>query len=263
ESLDFKNSIVVGDKASDVGLGKALGAKTCLVRTGYGAETETKAEIKADYVIDSLADLATQFLPDKPDSTHICQRRNDHFDQIKRIVDGFVSDCADDIGAAAHLLADGFRNGNKLLLCGNGGSAADAQHLATEFVARLSADRERVALPAIALTTDTSFITAYTNDYSFDGVFDRQIQALGQEGDILFAISTSGNSVSIVRAAERAKENGLTVVGFTGKNDSKLSALSDVCIKVPCSRTMRVQECHLMAYHIIADLVEEMLFGEA
>lgn len=259
--IDFSNSLVVGDKASDIGLGKALGANTCLVRTGYGSDTEAKAEIQADFVIDSLADLATEFLPDQPHSTELCQRRNDHFDQIKRIVNAFTSDCADDISSAAQLLAAVFRDGKKLLLCGNGGSAADAQHLATEFVARLSADRERKALPAIALTTDTSLITAYTNDYSFDGVYDRQIQALGVAGDVLFAISTSGNSASIVKAAERAKAQGLYVVGFTGKNDSQLSAVADICIKVPCARTMRVQECHLMAYHIIADLVEEMLFG--
>lgn len=261
-NIQFDQSVVIGDKASDLGLGKALGARTCLVRTGYGAASEKQAEIQADFVIDSLADLASVIPPDENHTASLVQRREDHFAQIKRIVDGFVSNCGDDISAAAHLLAHAFSNGNKLLLCGNGGSAADAQHLATEFVARLSADRERRALPAIALTTDTSLITAYTNDYDFDGVYDRQVQALGVAGDILFAISTSGNSQSIVRAAKRAKAQNMFVVGFTGKNDSALSAVADICIQVPCARTMRVQECHLMAYHIIADLVEEILFGD-
>jgi D-sedoheptulose 7-phosphate isomerase len=161
--------------------------------------------------------------------------------------------------AAAQALTAAFRSGNKLLLCGNGGSAADCQHMATEFVSRLSRERERRALPAIALTTDTSFLTAYSNDSGFDGVFERQIEAHGQPGDVLIAISTSGNSGNVVRGVRKAKSLGLTTIGLVGEG-GELTGLVDLPIVVPSRDTQRIQEAMLAVEHILCDLTEEALF---
>ena len=161
--------------------------------------------------------------------------------------------------AAAQALTAAFRSGSKLLLCGNGGSAADCQHMATEFVSRLSRERERRALPAIALTTDTSFLTAYSNDSGFDGVFERQIEAHGQPGDVLIAISTSGNSGNVVRGVRKAKSLGLTTIGLVGEG-GELTGLVDLPIVVPSRDTQRIQEAMLAVEHILCDLTEEALF---
>ncbi|MFH0971168.1 MAG: D-sedoheptulose 7-phosphate isomerase [Candidatus Micrarchaeota archaeon] len=163
------------------------------------------------------------------------------------------------IAEAATIIISAFKRGNKVLLCGNGGSAADSQHIAAELVGRFM--KERKALPAIALSTDTSALTALSNDYGFDIVFKRQIEALGNRGDILIAISTSGNSKNIIAAAEEAKKKGLHVIGLSGKSGGKLKAKSDICICVPSDRTDRIQEVHIAIGHIICDLVEKDLFG--
>ena len=160
---------------------------------------------------------------------------------------GLIDNCAG-------LIAETFKNGNKLLLCGNGGSAADAQHIAAEFVGRYEA--ERVALPAIALTTDTSALTAITNDYEFDRVFARQIDALANEGDCLIAISTSGNSPNVIAAIMAARKKGCKVIGLTGAGGKKLAGLCDACIAVPSARTARIQEAHITIAHIWCELVE-------
>jgi D-sedoheptulose 7-phosphate isomerase len=168
--------------------------------------------------------------------------------------------CAGDIEEAAGLLISCLRAGGKLLICGNGGSAADAQHLATEFASTLTLDNPRPAIPAIALTTDTSLLTAIANDFGVDGMFSRQVEALGGEGDVLCCISTSGNSPNVVQAAEQARELGLRVVGLTGSGGGKLAAVSDVTIRVPSFVTAHVQECHLAIEHLIALLVERALY---
>lgn len=147
------------------------------------------------------------------------------------------------------------RNGYKILLCGNGGSAADSQHIAAEFVGRFV--KERCGLPAIALTTDTSILTAIGNDYGYDEVFRRQVEALGREGDVLIGISTSGNSGNIVKAFEQAKKQGVKTLALTGQKDSKMSALADVTLKVPAPVTARVQECHIMVGHMICEYIDE------
>lgn len=166
----------------------------------------------------------------------------------------------DAIAGGAARIASAFRSGNKLLLCGNGGSAADCQHMATEFVSRLTKTRDRRALPAIALTTDTSFLTAYANDEGFAGVFARQVEALGQPGDVLIAISTSGNSENVVLAVEKAKGLGVVTIGLLGEGGA-LERLVDWPIVVPSRDTQRVQETLLPVEHILCALVEEALFG--
>ncbi|MBL6657027.1 MAG: D-sedoheptulose 7-phosphate isomerase [Flavobacteriales bacterium] len=157
------------------------------------------------------------------------------------------------------LIQKSFENGCKLLLCGNGGSAADAQHLAAEFSGRYYIDRE--PLHAEALHTDTSFMTAVANDYSFDNVYSRLVKGIGKKGDILIGLSTSGNSQNIVNALKQARESGLTTIGFTGENGGIINQYCDVLVKVPSSDTPRIQESHLMIGHAICELVEKNLFS--
>jgi len=156
---------------------------------------------------------------------------------------------------AGEKIKESLSKGNKLLICGNGGSAADAQHFAAELMCRF--EKERNALPAIALTTDTSILTAWSNDYAFETVFARQVEGLGSEGDILVAISTSGDSLNVVKAVEKAKEKGLYTIGLLGKNGGKLKNVVDIAIIVPSERTAYVQECHVMVYHFWCAMVEE------
>jgi D-sedoheptulose 7-phosphate isomerase len=166
---------------------------------------------------------------------------------------------AESIAAAADLIATALRAGRKLLLCGNGGSAADCQHMAAELVGRLTREMERPGLPAIALTTDTSFLTAYANDVGFDGVFARQVQALGSAGDILIAISTSGNSRNVLAAAEEARRKGLSVVALLGE-DGPLASMADVAIHAPTRDTQLIQQVHLAVEHLLCHLVERALY---
>lgn len=170
-----------------------------------------------------------------------------------------ADECGPAIVRAAELVAESFRQGGKLLLCGNGGSAADCQHLATEFTSRLSAEFVRPALPALALTTDTSFLTAYPNDYDFDGVFARQVEALGKPGDVLLGISTSGGSKNVLRAVEAAKARSLKTIVLTGSR-GPLRELADVAVSVPSQSTQHIQETHLAIEHLICHLVERALF---
>jgi D-sedoheptulose 7-phosphate isomerase len=171
-----------------------------------------------------------------------------------------VETCADSILAVAKLMVGAFQAGGKILLCGNGGSAADCQHMAAEFVSRLSRDVERPGLPALALTTDTSFLTAYANDVDFEGVFARQVEALGKRGDVLFAISTSGDSKNVLRAAKQARRMGLLVVALTG-GQGRLPDLADIAIRVPSDNTQHIQEVHLAIEHILCHIAEQVLFG--
>ncbi|HLD56606.1 MAG TPA: D-sedoheptulose 7-phosphate isomerase [Candidatus Omnitrophota bacterium] len=155
-------------------------------------------------------------------------------------------------------MAGAFQRGNKILLCGNGGSAADAQHIAAEFIGRFK--RERKSLPAIALTTDSSVLTALANDYSYETVFSRQIEGLGARGDVLIAISTSGNSKNVIAAAKKAKELGLTVIGFTGRSGGELKKHTDFNFSVHSDKTPHIQEMHTTALHAVSEAVEHILF---
>lgn len=167
--------------------------------------------------------------------------------------------CIESILTAAELMSDTFRSGGKVLLCGNGGSAADCQHLAAEFVSRFAKDLERPALPAVALTTDTSFLTAFSNDCGFEGVFERQVQALGRAGDLLIAISTSGNSANVIRAVKLAIKTNMRTIALTG-NSGRLAGMVHVAISVPSADTQRIQETHLAIEHVLCELVESTLF---
>jgi len=169
----------------------------------------------------------------------------------------FAEQAAGDIAAAVEVVAACLRAGGKVLLCGNGGSAADAQHVAGELVGRFK--RERRAFCAVALSTDTSVITAVANDYGFDSVFARQVEGLGREGDVLVAYSTSGNSPNVLAAIEAARRLGMRVVGLTGATGGAMAGRCDVCISAPSDDTPTVQECHAAAGHAICRFVEEIL----
>ncbi len=173
--------------------------------------------------------------------------------------------CYTEILAASDLITQAYQNGGKLLLCGNGGSAADCQHLAAEFLCRLTKDFERPALPAIALTTDTSFLTAFANDYGYENIFARQIEALGQAGDVLLGISTSGSSVNVIRAMEKAQQQSIHTIALTGQMEigqmDSLATMVDVAIAVPSNNTQYIQESHLAIEHILCHLVERNLYG--
>ena len=162
-----------------------------------------------------------------------------------------IKNCIDTITAA-------FKSGNKVLFCGNGGSAADAQHLAAEFSGRFYIDRP--ALPAEALHCNTSYLTAVANDYSYDLIYARLLQGIGNKGDVLIGLSTSGNSKNIIKAFEVAKEKGMITIGFTGATGGAMKNISDHLLNVPSADTPRIQECHMLIGHIICQLVEEKMF---
>ncbi|MFH1313364.1 MAG: D-sedoheptulose 7-phosphate isomerase [Candidatus Eisenbacteria bacterium] len=172
-----------------------------------------------------------------------------------------AASCRDEIAAASRAAAECIKAGGKLMLCGNGGSAADAQHIAAEMTVKMK--RVRSPLPAFALTTNTSLLTAQANDLGFDTVFSRQIESLGREGDVLIAISTSGNSPNILRGAETARDMGIKVVGLTGRDGGKLAPMSDIAISVPSDDVPRIQEAHIAIGHLICEFAENTFFPDS
>jgi len=178
--------------------------------------------------------------------------------ESQRVKEDFIRKNTSILIDLAEYISKAFKNDRKLMLCGNGGSAADAQHIAAEFVNRFQLDRH--PLPAMALTTDTSIITSVANDYGYEEVFSKQIQALGVEGDILLAISTSGNSKNILSAIRTAKEKHLYTVGLIGGDGGEMVTLVDLSLVVKSNQTPRVQEAHILTGHIICELVEYILF---
>jgi D-sedoheptulose 7-phosphate isomerase len=187
-------------------------------------------------------------------------RAQEAFSQTMQLMATFMEGQTEKLTAAARLLASAFRDGNKLLLFGNGGSAADAQHLAAEFVNRFQV--ERPPLAAIALTTDTSILTAVGNDYDFQEVFVKQIRALGRKGDVAWGISTSGTSPNVVKALETARQLGLHTLAVTGRDGGTMAPLADIALIVPSQETPRVQEVQITIGHILCDLVDFLLFPE-
>jgi len=177
-----------------------------------------------------------------------------------RVVEDFVKENARNLVFVAEKISSVFTGDRKLMICGNGGSAADAQHIAAEFVNRFML--ERPPLPAIALTTDTSIITSIGNDYSFDEIFSKQLKAIGMEGDMLLAISTSGNSGNVISAVKAARGLGIYTVALTGRDGGRLSPLVDMALVVKSNTTPRIQEAHHFALHILCQLVDHILFQQ-
>ncbi len=173
----------------------------------------------------------------------------------KKMLDEFMKNSIDKIAAISDIIIETLQHKGTIYICGNGGSAADAQHISSELVGRFT--RHRKALAAVALTTDTSTITSVANDYTFQNIFTRQVEALVKKGDILWAISTSGASANIIAAANLAKKIGASVIAFTGKSDSELERMADLCFCADSDITARSQEIHQLAYHIICDIVEK------
>jgi len=193
-----------------------------------------------------------------PESPDITSRK--HLLESAEILCKTAESCSDQIHAAATEIACSFRDGKKLLLCGNGGSAADCQHMATEFVSRLSRDFDRPGLPALALTTDTSFLTAFTNDCGYENVFARQVEVFGKPGDVLIAISTSGTSRNILRALETAHEKKMHTI-FLTSTANPTQGKGEIIIAVPSTNTQYIQESHLAIEHLICEIVEQTLFS--
>ncbi len=180
---------------------------------------------------------------------------NDH----KALVVQFERDGAAIVGRIAEMIAQSLTEGGTLYLCGNGGSAADAQHVAGEFVGRFRTERR--ALPAVALSTDTSVLTCIANDYNYESVFARQVEALVRKGDVLWAFSTSGTSANVLKAVEAARCKGARIIAFTGRGNSPLESMADLCLCADARATARSQEIHQLAYHIVCDLVERSFAG--
>lgn len=181
-------------------------------------------------------------------------------EQINNLGNLKTNDYIENVITVSNLIIKSLKEDGKLLIAGNGGSAADSQHFAAELVGRFM--KERRAMPAIALTTDTSVLTCMGNDYGFDDIFQRQVEALGNKNDIFFGISTSGNSKNIIKAVAEAKKKGLTTVGLLGKDGGKLKELCDYNITLPYKETARVQEHHIMTIHLICEFVENSIYEE-
>ncbi len=180
------------------------------------------------------------------------------FEESISVKKRFVNDNADMIIEVSNLIADTFNRSGKLLLFGNGGSATDASHIAAEFVNRFK--KERPAFPAIALNTDVAVLTSIANDYSYENIFERQLKALGQAGDVVIAISTSGSSPNVVKAVEAAKRKKMKTIAFTGERGDRLASQCDYVFAIPSHNTPRIQETHITLGHVLCQMVEEILF---
>jgi D-sedoheptulose 7-phosphate isomerase len=185
---------------------------------------------------------------------------DERFQELVDLIPQFKKESKESIAEASKMMAVAFKNNNKILICGNGGSAADSQHFAAEFVNAFSRDITRGALPALALTTDTSVITSIANDFSFENIFSRQVQAYSNPGDILVVLTTSGSSINCINAVLEAKKVGVLCIALT-RTEAEISHLVDLTIEVPSNNTQHIQECHILAYHVITELVEKVLFG--
>ncbi len=259
--LRFVDEVVVFDDPTPEKLIEQI-KPDVLVKGGDWSENEI---IGADFVRRNGGEVHSLPLVDGHSSTSIVDRirgadtrevseRNDESVAVGSIVEHLgvfeelLNQCIGPIEDAGAKITSSIQDGNKILICGNGGSAADAQHIAAEFVGRYEA--ERPALAAVALTTDTSALTALSNDYGFEKVFERQVAGLANRGDVLIAISTSGNSPNVLAAVMKAREKGCVTIGLTGSKGKKLAALCDSCVMVPSDRTSRIQEAHITIGHI-------------
>ncbi|MCB1022990.1 MAG: SIS domain-containing protein [Acidobacteria bacterium] len=241
-------------KGGDWELSEIVGADFVKENGGEVVTIPLKEGISSSLIIDRIVDsegaIAANERENSDEFGSIRQALSDHvgvFRQLSEHHTGAIEKCAD-------LIVDAFQNGRKVLICGNGGSAADAQHIAAEFIGRY--ETERRSLPSVALTTDTSALTALSNDYSFESVFSRQVEGLANKGDVLIAISTSGNSPNILKAIMTARKIGCTVIGLTSGKGRKMAALCDACVLVPGEKTSRIQEAHIAIAHIWCERVD-------
>jgi histidinol-phosphate phosphatase family protein len=267
--IDLSNSFVIGDKPSDVEWGQRLGATTFLVRTGHGAAHAEACHPRSDYVVDDMqqaADIVETIVHRRTAEEPAAPPADARARLVRQHVLGSIDakqrllrDCSGEIIAAADILLRALRAGGKILLCGNGGSAADCQHIAAELMSALSHDIVRPALAAIALTTDTSLITAHANDFGFHYIFERQVQALGRPGDVLLGISTSGESENVLRAVRAARRQGMETIALTGPG-GRLATEAAAAVRAPSGNTQHVQECHIMIGHLLCMLVERGLY---
>ncbi len=238
-------------KGGDWKVSEIIGADFVLENGGQVYSLSLKAGYSSSKILERFNQV--QRTDDKQGDSLIERSLNQHQDVIEKLAAehmGSIAECAG-------LIFETFRNGGKVLLCGNGGSAADAQHIAAEFVGRY--ETERRALPSIALTTDTSALTALANDYDFERIFARQVEALAKAGDCLIAISTSGNSPNVISAVMSARKLECKIIGMTGSLGKKLASLCDVCVLVPSERTARIQEAHITIAHIWCEIIDAQI----
>lgn len=241
-------------KGGDWAPGEIIGSDLVLQNGGKVFSLPLKDGFSSSGIVEKIrAAQNSSNHSDEPSDNLITRSLNQHLEVFRAVLGSnasIVEECAE-------IIVETFARGNKVLICGNGGSAADAQHIAAEFSGRY--ETERRGLPAIALTTDTSALTAISNDYGFERVFARQVEALASRGDCLIAISTSGDSPNVTAAVMTARGIGCRVVGFTGAKGKKLASLSDACIMVPSERTARVQEAHITLAHIICEIIDRRI----
>ena len=238
-------------KGGDWQDGEIVGAEFVKERGGTVVTIPLVEGLSTTAIIERLKGPQTNGTRSNESGSIVISSLKQHSSVMERLYEqtrGRISECVE-------LLIETFKSDHKLLICGNGGSAADAQHIAAEFTGRY--ETERMALPAIALTTDTSALTALSNDYGFERIFSRQVEALARPGDCLLAISTSGTSPNVIAAVMTARNMGCTVIGLTGENGKKLASLCDVCVMVPSERTARIQEAHITIAHIWCEMIDE------
>jgi D-sedoheptulose 7-phosphate isomerase len=247
---EIKPDVLV--KGGDWKIKEIIGASFVIENGGKVFSLPLKGDFSSSKIVEKIRTDGNQ----DPAAEH---QKNDlirnslvqHMEVFQKVLDENIENIED----CAEFIFQAFERGGKVLICGNGGSAADAQHIAAEFVGRY--ETERVALPAIALTTDTSALTALANDYDFEKIFARQVEGLAREGDLLIAISTSGNSPNVISAVMKARELGCKVLGMTGANGKKLASLCDKSVMVPAERTARIQEAHITIAHIWCEIIDE------
>jgi D-sedoheptulose 7-phosphate isomerase len=252
---EIKPDVLV--KGGDWSENEIIGADFVLKNGGEVFSLPLKEGFSSSLIVEKIKN-ETEFEPAKNEAVQseqllIENSLNAHIEVFHTLLKTLIPQILD----CAEIIFEALAKGNKILICGNGGSAADAQHIAAELVGRY--ETERVALPAIALTTDTSALTALANDYSFEKIFARQIEALARPDDVLIAISTSGNSPNVVSAVMSARSKGCKVIGLTGADGKKLASLCDGCILIPARRTARIQEAHITIGHIWCEIIDERL----
>ena len=238
-------------KGGDWALGEIIGGKFVEENGGRVVSIPLKAGYSSTRIVEKIREDLTnepeKIVNNRPTIEQSIYQHIEIFNKISKTQQPLIKEISE-------IILETLKNGKKILICGNGGSAADAQHIAAEFVGRYETDRK--ALPAIALTTDTSALTAIANDFGFEEIFSRQVKALGEKGDLLIALSTSGNSPNVNSAVMSAREKGLKTIGLTGAGGKKLASLCDICLLVPAERTARIQEAHITIGHILCEIVD-------